>query len=247
MRTGLRNHGFHGHVFVGSRLLLLIALFAIIGLVATFMIQINHAELTAPQQLTSTIIISCCALLWVLLSFTAYDDTHIPYISTAIIDAVFLIPFSVTAVVLGRPVSKKDCSTMPKEKESWNATTTTLNLGSINTSGNGTVSQLSYDILVSSDQITCFKLKATWGLMIALCILFVLSAVAISFIFLRKRRNGCGGRGATGRAWAWWNIWRIGEGRENRGHQPPKTWTSRNVNNTRGTSDLASNSSKNTL
>lgn len=37
-----------------------------------------------------------------------------------------------------------------------------------------------------------------------------------------------------GREWAWWNVWRIGAGREKRGHQPPETWTSRNVNNTRG-------------
>ncbi|ROW11872.1 hypothetical protein VPNG_05027 [Cytospora leucostoma] len=244
MRTGFRDHGFHGHAFVGSRLLSLIALFAIIGLVTTFMIESNHAELTAPQQLTSTIIISGCALLWVFLSFAAYDDTHIPYISTAIIDAVFLIPFSVAAVVLGRPVSQKDCSTLLKE--SGNETTTTLTLLFTNTSGNGTATQLSYDTLLGTDQITCFKLKATWGLMVALCILFVFSAFAISFIFLRKRRNGYGRRGATKRDWAWWNIWRLGEGRQKRGHQPTKTWTNVNVNNMSGISGLASDSSNNT-
>ncbi|KUI70790.1 hypothetical protein VM1G_06496 [Cytospora mali] len=188
MRTGFRNHGYYGHTFVGSRLLSGIALLAILGLIATFISEINHAKLIAPEQLIAALIISCCALLWVLLSFTAYDDTHIPYLATAIVDAVFLIPFIAAVVVLGGPLNQTDCSTLPSQ--SGNGNTTTLDLSSADTSGNGTIS---YDTLVGSNQTTCYKLQATWGLIIALAILFVFSGIAAAFMFLGKRRNGYSG------------------------------------------------------
>lgn len=186
MRTGFRNHGYYGHTFVGSRVLSAIALLAIIGLVATFISQVNHAQLVAPEQLTAALVITCCGFLWVMLSFTAYDDTHIPYLATAIVDAVFLVPCIAVVVVLGGPLSQTDCSTLPQQ--SGNVTS---ELASANTGGNGT---LSYTTLVGEDQTTCYKLQATWGLMIALCILFVFSGIATAFMFLGKRRNGYNGR-----------------------------------------------------
>lgn len=182
MRTGFRNHGGHGSIFVGSRLLSGIATLVIIGLVGNFISQINHAHLAAPEQLTAALVITCCGLLWVLISFTAYDDTHIPYLATAIVDWVFLIPCVAIVVVLGGPLSQTDCSSL--SKQSGNLTS---ELASAETGGNGT---LSYITLIGEDQTTCYKLQATWGLMIALCILFVFSGIAAAFIFLRNRHHG---------------------------------------------------------
>lgn len=186
MRTGFRNHGYYGHTFVGARVLSGIALVAIIGLVVTFTSQINKASLTPPTQLTGAIIVSAAALLWVLLSFTAYEDSHIPYMATAIVDAVFLIPFVVVVIVLGGQLSKTECSTLP---ESGNGTT--LQLDPADSGGNGT---LSYVALIATDQMTCYKLQGTWGLSIALCILFLLSALAAAFMFMGKRKNGYKGK-----------------------------------------------------
>lgn len=191
MRTGFRNHGYYGHTFVGSRVLSGIALLAVIGLVANFMVEINHANYIAPTQLIAAIVISSAAFLWVLLSFTAYDDTHIPYMATAIVDAVFLIPYIVVAVIIGGPLTKTECSTL--SESSGNGTTSTLDQNSTDTSGNGTESQLSYTTFASSDKTTCYKLEATGGLMIALAILFLFSGIAAAFLFLGKRRNGFGG------------------------------------------------------
>lgn len=182
MRTGFRNHGYYGHTFVGARLLSAIALLAVIGLVAGFTSQINKASLAPPVQLTGAIIVSAAALLWVLLSFTAYDDTHIPYMATAIVDTVFLIPFVIVVIVLGGQLSQTECSTLP---EAGNGTT--LQLNPADGAGNGT---LSYVTFIASDRMTCFKLQGTWGLSIALCILFLLSALAAAFLFMGKRKNG---------------------------------------------------------
>jgi hypothetical protein len=186
MRTGFRNHGYYGHTFVGARLLSAIALLAIIGLVAGFASQINKASLAPPVQLTGAIVVSAAALLWVLLSFTAYDDTHIPYMATAVVDTVFLIPFVVVVIVLGGQLSQTECSTLP---ESGNGTT--LQLDPADSAGNGT---LSYVTFVASDRMTCYKLQGTWGLSIALCILFLLSALAAAFLFMGKRKNGYKGK-----------------------------------------------------
>lgn len=187
MRTGFRNHGYYGHTFVGARVLSGIALLAIIGLVATFTSQINKASLAPPVQLTGAIIVSAAALLWVLLSFTAYDDTHIPYMATAIVDTLFLIPFVVVVIILGGQLSKTECSTLPEQSGNG----TTLQLDPADTAGNGT---LSFVTFVASDRMTCFKLQGTWGLSIALCILFLLSALAAAFMFMGKRKNGYKGK-----------------------------------------------------
>lgn len=184
MRTGFRNHGYYGHTFVGARVLSGIALLAIIGLVATFTSQINKASLAPPVQLTGAIIVSAAALLWVLLSFTAYDDTHIPYMATAIVDTLFLIPFVVVVIILGGQLSKTECSTLPEQSG-------TLQLDPADNAGNGTLSFLTF---VASDRMTCFKLQGTWGLSIALCILFLLSALAAAFMFMGKRKNGYKGK-----------------------------------------------------
>ncbi|KAI3394596.1 hypothetical protein diail_2519 [Diaporthe ilicicola] len=185
MRTGFRNHGYYGHTFVGSRLLSGIALLAILGLVASFTSTINKASLAPPTQLTGALIVSAAALLWVLLSFTAYDDTHIPYLATAIVDTAFLIPFVVVVIILGGQLSKTECSTLPAQ--SGNESTSTLQLNPADTSGNGS---LSFNAFVASGQMTCYKLQGTWGLTIALCILFTLSALAAAFLFIGKRKNG---------------------------------------------------------
>lgn len=187
MRTGFRNHGYYGHTFVGSRLLSGIALLAIIGLVASFISSINKAGLAPPPQLTGAIIVSAAAFLWVFLSFTAYDDTHIPYMATAIVDTVFLIPFVVVVIILGGQLSQTECSTLPAQS----GNDTTLRLDPADNAGNGT---LSYVTLVASDQMTCYKLQGTWGLSITLCILFLLSALATAFMFMGKRNNGYNGK-----------------------------------------------------
>lgn len=186
MRTGFRNHGYYGHTFVFSRLLSGIALLAIIGLVASFTSIINKASLAPPPQLTGALIVSAAALLWVLLSFTAYDDTHIPYLATAIVDTVFLIPYVVVVIILGGQLSKTECSTLPTDSGNG----TTLQLNPADNAGNGT---LSYITFVASDQMTCYKLQGTWGLTIALCILFTFSALAATFMFMGKRKNGYNG------------------------------------------------------
>lgn len=49
-------------------------------------------------------------------------------------------------------------------------------------------SPVSYLVFVGAGQTTCYELAAVWGLAIALCVLFTVSAVAAAFLWLGKRR-----------------------------------------------------------
>lgn len=96
---------------------------------------------------------------------------------TAGVDVLFLIPFIVVSVVLGQPLSYTSCSELPKTS----AANTFLALP-VGNKG------LSYVIFVGAQQTTCYEIMAVWGLLIVLCVLFTVSAIAAGFLFIGKRR-----------------------------------------------------------
>ncbi len=128
---------------------------------------------------------SCLAVLWTIVSFTAYDDTHLPYIVTCGVDVLFLIPFIVIAAVLGQPLSYTTCSVLPKAGDGAPASNTSALLG-LGTTDTG--AQMSYGFFAGAEQTLCYELNAVWGLTIALSVLFAISAVATGFLFLGQRR-----------------------------------------------------------
>lgn len=124
---------------------------------------------------------------------TAYHDTHIPYPATLALDILFLVPLAVLAVVLGRPLAVTTCSDLPQA-----AGHVALPISAL---GGGDQS-VSYLVFAGAGQTTCYELMAVWGLTMALCVLFALSAVSAGFLFLGKRRAaaaaGGPGRGPVG-------------------------------------------------
>lgn len=117
---------------------------------------------------------------------TAYHDSHIPYLLTLVVEIVFLIPFAVFAVILGQPLSITTCSDLPS-----NANHVALPISSV------AGQPVSYLVFSGAGQTTCYELMAIWGLMIALCVLFTITAVTALFLLLGKRRGGGGpGKGS---------------------------------------------------
>lgn len=182
---GFRNHGYYGYTFVGARVAQFMSLIAIIGLVSNFLSVIAKAKAAAPQEIIATLVVNCIAVLWVLLSFTAYDDSHIPYMCTAIADALFLIPYIVVSVYLGNPLASTTCSDLPQDAQQGSFLAVPVSAAKGNTS-----EPISYVFFVGGDQTTCYELNAVWGLMICICILFTLSFIAAAFLFIGKRRAG---------------------------------------------------------
>jgi hypothetical protein len=118
---------------------------------------------------------------------TAYHDTHIPYLATVAVDTLFLVPFIVFTVIIGQPLSVTTCSDLP-------ATANHVALPISTLPGQ----PVSYVVFSGAGQTTCYELMAVWGLMIALCVLFALSAVSAGFLFLGKRRSAAAAAGWTG-------------------------------------------------
>lgn len=120
---------------------------------------------------------ACLALLWTLLSFTAYDDTHFHYVATSSFDILFMIPFIVVAAIFGGPLSSTTCSDYPTASDSPSDSFLSLPVSS------------SDDILLfGGNQSTCNQIMAVWGFVISLCVLFALSGFAAGLLFLGKRR-----------------------------------------------------------
>jgi hypothetical protein len=120
---------------------------------------------------------------------TAYHDTHIPYLATLALDILFLVPFIVFAVILGQPLSLTTCSDLPTTASHVALPISTL-----------AGQPVSYVVFSGAGQTVCYELMAVWGLMIALCVLFAMSAVTAGFLFLGKRRSQTvnGGMGMGG-------------------------------------------------
>ncbi len=133
---------------------------------------------------------SCLALLWSLISFTAYDDTHFPYVATSALDFLFSIPLTVFAAILGGPLGGVTCSVLPVA-----STENADDLLAVQMNANS--SSPSYILFVGNNQTTCFAIMAVWGLIIALCVLFALSGIATGLLFLGKRRAMSAERAAT--------------------------------------------------
>lgn len=178
----LRDHGYYGYAFVGARPCQIIALAALVGLAGHFVAQDIHAHLAVPGAVTGTIVTASTALLWTLISVTAYDDEHIPYAVTAVLDILFLVPLIVVGVVLGRPLAGFSCSVLPKASvENAN------DLLAIALSPSASSS--SYILFVGDNQTTCYEIMAAWGLILALCVLFALTGLVTGLLFLGKRRS----------------------------------------------------------
>ncbi|EFX03464.1 hypothetical protein CMQ_392 [Grosmannia clavigera kw1407] len=173
---GFRDHGYYGYAFIGVRPLQIISLIVVVGMVSNFISEDSRAHISAPSQLVGTLVIACLALLWTLLSFTAYDDTHFPYVATSALDVLFMIPFIVIAAIFGGPLSSTTCSDYPTVSESSAHSFLGLPVG------NGDI------LLVGGNQSTCNQIMAVWGFVISLCVLFALSAFAAGLLFLGKRR-----------------------------------------------------------
>ncbi|KAL1867933.1 hypothetical protein VTK73DRAFT_3898 [Phialemonium thermophilum] len=188
-----RDHGYYGYAYLGARAASIVSLVPVVGLVGNFLSMIAKSKHTAPGEFIVTLVMTCIALLWSLVSVTAYDDTHIPYLVTAAVDFLLLVPFIVIAVILGQPLSSTTCSALPKPNR-----LSSLPIPEAHRVGYPT-------FVAAAGRPACYELMAAWGLAIALCVLFTISAVAATFLFVGKRRAEAAERklGGSSRGGSW--------------------------------------------
>jgi hypothetical protein len=85
----------------------------------------------------------------------------------------------VVAVTIGKPLSYLDCAALPS---SSNASTASF-LDSVGSN----MARVNYYVWAGASKTTCFEMKSIWGLSIALCILFALSAMCTACMWKKQR------------------------------------------------------------
>ena len=111
------------------------------------------------------------------------------------IDTLALLAFTITSVLLGRPLSFLNCTQVANASGAANAAsayafTTALasNLGKSGAAG--------FANLAGSTKTNCYESKAIWGLCIALCILYACSSMILPTLWWKARKaGGAGGKG----------------------------------------------------
>ncbi|KAL5345711.1 hypothetical protein ACLOAV_009465 [Pseudogymnoascus australis] len=173
-------YGALGASYTVARGLQGISLISIIGMTANFIAQMVSSKTNPPNVLIGTISVTCIAVLYCAISYILFWDRHLPFLVATGLDSALLIAVIVVAVTIGKPLSYLDCATLSKDGGSAQAF-----LSSVGTN----MGKVDYFVWAGADSLTCYEMKSIWGLSIALCILFALSA-AMSALLWKRTRGG---------------------------------------------------------
>lgn len=117
--------------------------------------------------------------MYIVITYILYWDQLLPLLIATGADALILIAVIVVACVLGKPVSYLSCKDLPSKGN----TATFINslFHNVYHSGDSAFEW------VDADEASCYEIKATWGLSIALCVLFLFSAVTSACLWKRVK------------------------------------------------------------
>ncbi|CZR55278.1 uncharacterized protein PAC_05165 [Phialocephala subalpina] len=185
-----------GATFTVVRGMQAVSLIAIIGMTANFIAEMVSANQSPPHVLIGTLSVvrlstfsfplspfhpltlfqqTCIAVLYCSISYILYFDSLLPFLISSGLDSILLIAVIVVAVTIGKPLSYLDCSSLP----SSGATSSFLDSVGKN------MSKVNYWVWAGASKTTCYEMKSIWGLSIALCVLFAVSAVVGACLWKR--------------------------------------------------------------
>ncbi|KAK4240440.1 hypothetical protein C8A03DRAFT_13221 [Achaetomium macrosporum] len=170
----LRPQGFYGYAFLITRIAQIVSLAVITGLVADLLSTETRGNQPASSSLIALVLFTSAGLLWSLLSWTGYSRRYLAYAATWSVDLVFLILFIAAAVVLGLPLGDTRCAAVAPNGRFEITAPPGTSFGRIVFSGDG--------------KAACSKLLIVWGVLIAVCVLFAVSALSAAFLDMGERQ-----------------------------------------------------------
>ncbi|PGH11188.1 hypothetical protein AJ79_05030 [Helicocarpus griseus UAMH5409] len=182
---GSSHDGALGITYKVVRVLQAVCLIAIIGMTANFISDMVESHVTPPQVLVGTISVMCIATLYCAITFILYLDGILPFLVCAGMDGLHLIAVIVVAIVVGKPLSYLNCNTVGKIAEKSGNRFTTALVEGLNKNG----VNLGYAHWIGTSKAYCLEMKSIWGLSIALCILFALSASCTIFLWRQSQEH----------------------------------------------------------
>ncbi|KAL8692065.1 MAG: hypothetical protein Q9218_002824 [Villophora microphyllina] len=178
------NHGALGSTFKIVRILQALSLIAIIGMAAYFISQMIQHNNAPSEVLVGTLSVTCIAVLYCAITYILYIDDALPFLITTGMDGTLLIALVVVAVVVGKPLSYLNCQVIGSSSVSES----TYQLGlELKKSFSKEGAKVQYSNWIGASRLTCYEMKAIWGLSIALCILFAFSAICSICLWRRSK------------------------------------------------------------
>ncbi|THD00089.1 hypothetical protein EYZ11_000414 [Aspergillus tanneri] len=162
----MSRYGALGATFQIARIIQACCLIAIIGLTANFIAEIVDNDATPPGIFIGTITVTCVAVIYCVITTILFLDNILPFLASAIADALVLVAVIVVAVIIGRPLSYLQCSEIDKvtnDKSSAYAFATHLDSYLKHLNG-----RVEYGSLIGASKEVCLEAKSIWGLSIAL-------------------------------------------------------------------------------
>lgn len=174
-------YGALGHLFSAARAVQMVCLIAIIGMASNFIAEIVAVQQAPHQVLIGTLTVTCISALYIIITFVLYLDNALPFLLSTGVDSLLLIALIVIAVKTGMPISYLSCSSL---SSSGGDTSDFVESVSSN------IKLSNYWVWVGASKANCYEMKSIWGLSIALCILFFVSAVATVCMWRRQKTGG---------------------------------------------------------
>ncbi|GFF36993.1 hypothetical protein IFM58399_04739 [Aspergillus lentulus] len=181
----MARYGALGATFQIARIVQACSLIAIIGLTANFIAEIVSKNATPPSVFIGTITVTCIAVIYCVISFILFLDNILPFLASAIMDALVLIAVIIVAVIIGKPLSYLECDVigdLAGDGSSAYAFATSLDNYLDHLGG-----KVDYKNWIAASRGVCLEAKSIWGLSIALCILFFFSAVCCVCLWRQKK------------------------------------------------------------
>ncbi|KAJ5806766.1 hypothetical protein N7474_010358 [Penicillium riverlandense] len=180
----MARYGSLGATFQLARLFQACSLIAIIGMTAKFISSIVSSNDTPPNVLIGTISVTSIAVLYCVITSILFLDDILPFLACSVLDLLLLIALVVVSVVLGKPLSYLKCSTLASlNDKDATAYAFSSHLSSELASLSG---KIDYQAWIGASKPICYETKAIWGLSIALCVLFLFSALCSVCLWRQK-------------------------------------------------------------
>ncbi|KAH0551567.1 hypothetical protein GP486_007213 [Trichoglossum hirsutum] len=120
-----------------------------------------------------------------------YYDNILPFLINTGIDGLLLIAVIVVAVTVGKPISYLNCQVISAgfshTDSSYTFTATIGSDGSTMDKVAVSNGKANYYTWMGNSKSACLEMKSIWGLSIALCILFFLSAISSALLWRRAK------------------------------------------------------------
>ncbi|KAI2640990.1 hypothetical protein GGS21DRAFT_352332 [Xylaria nigripes] len=174
--------GVLGVTFTALRALQFLSLIVIVGLTANFINEFASSQLEAPDVLVGTITVLSICTVYVVISYILYYDGMLSFLFAAVFDSLLLVGSIVVAATIGKPLSTLQCELLPESVSSP--------AGFVTFHGHESAASryYSYLALITADQAYCYKIKALWGLDIALIVFLSFSALVCAGLWLSLKR-----------------------------------------------------------